>query len=220
MMLAVALEKSMDWNWSGEARTRVRTLAAQEAFITEGDQASNVYEVLEGIAIIYKIFQDGRRHVVHFAYPGDIVGFDQAKTFDFNCEALTVARIRCIPKTGLLAAALENPSFGQRLLDFAAGEISSARRLSTTLSRKTAIERVATFLLDLAGRRVSQCDRIPVPMSRTDIADYLGLTMETVSRNITKLRTLGIIDLPGASTVRILNETALRGLAECAELVH
>lgn len=221
-MLSAVQDNSaaMAWNWAANGQTRVRCLEAEEALVFEGDPATTIYEVLEGTLMIYKVFQDGRRHVILFARPGDIIGFDQTGVFDFDCDALTAAKVRVVPKKGLLRAALEEPGFGQRLLEFAAGQIATARRRSITLGRKTALERVATFLLDLGERGAPSVDRIPVPMSRAEIADYLGLTTETVSRNITKLRSMGIIDLPGGGAVRVRDKPALRLLAECVQSVH
>jgi len=208
------------WAFSPNADKGVRFLRPQERLIFEGDDADHLYEVLDGVLRIYKMFLDGRRQVTAFAFAGDVIGFSQGESFDFDCDALTAARVRAIPRSGLLRAVRERPEFGEKLLAVAASEATSARNLSITLGRKSAIERVASFLCSLADRQDGAKGTIALAMTRADIADYLGLTIETVSRNITKLRALGLITLQGASAVRVDNMPRLRRIAECEDVVN
>lgn len=210
------------------ARTHVshlneRVLDAREPLFREGDEARFFFEVLEGVLCNYKIFADGRRQVISFAYRGDIVGFGQGVAHRFDCDALSRARVQVIPKSSLLLAAKERPELSERLLDVAASQVASMQEHSMLLGRKTAAEKIATFLVDLA-ERAGAVDEGPVrlllPMTRADMADYLGLTVETVSRNITKLKVLKIIGLPSAGVLTIIDFERLQDLAESEELLH
>ena len=197
--------------------TSIRTLRAHEPLIFEGDDAEAVYEVLEGVVRVYKLYVDGRRQIISFAFPGDIVGLGQERTYSFGCDALAVSRVRVVPKGNLLRMVRERPEYGAKVLDVAFRELSAARDLSMVLCRKSAIEKVASFLCSLAERRRSlgPTGMMSLPMTRSDIADYLGLSIETVSRNITKLRVKRIISLPRAGLVLIHDMDRLKRIGDC-----
>lgn len=207
------------WTGARGAETGIRSLRAHDPLFFEGDDAGSLYEVVEGVLRVCKVFSDGRRQIISFAFPGDLIGFGQADFFKFDCDALTPARVRAIPKSSLLRTALERPELGEKLLAIAASEVNSVQDLSILLCRKSAIERVASFLIYLS-KRLGEKARIVLPMTRADIADYLGLTIETVSRNITKLRGMGVIALPGGSSIAISDMTLLRQIAECDGAVN
>lgn len=202
--------------------SNIRTLQAHEALFYEGDDTANLYEVIEGVVRVYKIFADGRRQVISFAYPGDLIGFGQAETFRFDCDALTRARVRVIPQNSLLRAVRERPELGEKILAIAANQVNSMQDLSIMLCRKSAIERLASFLIYLVRRSPESMasSQVSLPMTRADIADYLGLTIETVSRNFTKLRTMGIIALVGTGAVQVRDMNRLRQLSECEDSIH
>jgi len=200
-----------------------RCLTAREPLFREGDDTRYLFEVLEGVLCNYKIFADGRRQVISFAFPGELVGFGHGPEYRFDCEALSSARVQIIPKVGLLSAARERPELGERLLEIAASQVAGMQAHSMLLGRKTAAERIATFLVELAERAGKEDEapiRLHLPMTRADIADYLGLTVETVSRNITKLKMKGIISLPSLGMVTVLDIERLRDLAESEELLQ
>ena len=182
--------------------TSIRTLRAHEPLIFEGDDADAVYEVLEGVVRVYKLY---------------VVGLGQERTYSFGCDALAVSRVRVVPKGNLLRMVRERPEYGAKVLDVAFRELSAARDLSMVLCRKSAIEKVASFLCSLAERRRSlgPTGMMSLPMTRSDIADYLGLSIETVSRNITKLRVKGIISLPRAGLVLIHDMDRLKRIGDC-----
>ena len=200
----------------------VRLLSAYDPLFREGDEVTGFYEVLSGAVRAYKIFPDGRRQIVAFAFAGDIVGFGHGDTYRFDCDALTSTRVRMIPKSSLLRAMRERPELGEKLLEVAGGEVANMQDLSILLCRKTAIERIASFLLTMAGKSAGPLTgrQLPLPMCRADIADHLGLTIETVSRNLTKLKVRRIVDLPDRGNFVIRDLERLRALAECETVVH
>ena len=200
-----------------------RMLDAREPLFREGDEARFLFEVIDGVLCNYKIFADGRRQVISFAFPGELVAFGHGSTYRFDCDALSRARVQVIPRASFLAAARERPELGERLLDVAASQVASMQEHSMLLGRKTAAEKIATFLAALADRTVHGEDepiRLELPMTRADIADFLGLTVETVSRNITKLKVMRIVSLPSAGALTILDLERLRDLAESEELLQ
>ena len=210
---------SIPWMSSGTVGNE-RSLEAREPLVREGDDTCFFYEVLHGVVSSYKIFADGRRQIISFAFPGDLIGFSHGNAYRYNCEAISPARVRAIPKTSLLRSIRERPEIGEKLLALAALEVAYVEDHSINLGRKSALERIASFLVSLvdrAGYGDSRSISMQLPMSRLDMADFLGLTIETVSRSLTKLRTRGVIELPHATTLVIEDLDRLRELAECCE---
>ncbi|KRA43221.1 hypothetical protein ASD80_08195 [Devosia sp. Root635] len=206
----------------GAIGTGVRLLSAYDSLFREGDETTGFYEILSGAVRAYKIFPDGRRQIVAFAFAGDIVGFGHGETYRFDCDALTSTRVRMIPKASLLRAMRERPELGEKLLEVAGGEVANMQDLSILLCRKTAIERIASFLLTMAGKSAGPMvgRQLPLPMCRADIADYLGLTIETVSRNMTRLKAMRVIDLPNRGSFVVRDMDRLRLLAQCEGNMH
>lgn len=191
----------------------LRSVKAHDALFFDGDEFTNLYEVVEGVFRASKIYSDGRRQIVAFAYPGDLVGFAQSNRHRFDCDALTAGKVRPISRHALLSAVKTRPALAEKLLSAAVDQLSCMQELSMILCRKSALERVASFLC--AFREKTGADRyVQLPMTRGDIADYLGLTVETVSRNMTNLRQRQIIELPEPACVRILDLERLRHVAE------
>lgn len=213
-----------------EARNFVRqtsqdagsVIGATTILFHEGDDADSLYEVVSGVFRATKVFSDGRRQVVAFAYPGDVIGFGHGDAYRFDCDALTPARVQVTARGDLLDAMRSRPELGEKLINLAAAEVASMHDLSVLLCRKSAMERIAGFLLSLAARtgKKTNDQRVCLPMCRADIADHLGITIETVSRNMTKLKTRGIVDLPdrGCFVVRDLHR--LQNLADSESSVH
>ena len=218
---AAKVQTSASTPWMSEAViANERSLEAHEALVHEGDDTRYFYEVLEGMVSSYKIFADGRRQIISFAFPGDLIGFSHGDAYRYDCEAISPSRVRAIPKTSLLRSIRERPEIGEKLLALAALEVAYVEDHSINLGRKSAIERIASFLVTLAERAGcgdALCVTMQLPMSRLDMADFLGLTIETVSRSLTKLRARNIIELPHTSTLVVRNMNRLRDLAECDE---
>lgn len=192
---------------------QVRRLAAGESLYYEGDDASFVYEVLEGVLRTSKVLCDGRRLVVSFNFPGQIVGISHDKTQHATCEAIAPAKVAVIKRSALSSIVSDRPEFAEQLLQFTAESLNTMQDHFLVLGRKCASEKIASFLLALAQREpVSESGSVSfhLPMTRSDIADYLGLTIETVSRNLTALKNQGVIDLPQTNLVRVGNIERLK----------
>lgn len=195
----------------------VRTIECKEHIFREGDVASHVYKVEVGHVCIYKMLSEGRRQVIDFAYPGDLIGLADIGDHAANAQATTRTRLRCIPTASLHQVVQEDARLGMKLYEAVARELQAARELLFTISQRIAAERVAAFLLALSRRSERNAEdplEFVLPMTRVDIADFLGLTIETVSRTFTKLRTDEVIDLSQSVLVTILDHGALMRLAE------
>lgn len=193
----------------------VVTLGRDQVLFYDGDAADHYFKVLTGAVRCCKLLADGRRHVSEFYLPGDFIGFDAAANYRFTAEAVTDTSVVRYTRRSVDTLASQEPRFGRRLLSIACRGLSSAQQKLVLLGRKTAEERIASFLLDLAGRG-GDTDRVVLPMNRTDIADHLGLTMETVSRGLSHLKSEGIISLENSHHVLIRDRDALEELAEAA----
>lgn len=208
------------WNGlleTGQAEMNVR---AGEPLFFEGDEADFVYEVLDGVFCCYSLLPDGRRQVTGFVHPGDIIGLGSQATYHTNCDAVCDAMVRSIPRSRLMRVAEERPELGSRLLNCATEQLAGMQQHFVLLGRKSAKEKLASFLLTLARRYAGEDAgevTFVLPMTRSDIADYLGLTIETVSRTFTKLKTAGVIDLPQSTTVHVRDILRLEETAEAMD---
>lgn len=188
------------------AGQRIKEFCAHEALFLEGDRASNVYEVLEGAVCCFRVLADGRRQVISFAYPGDFIGLEHGQTYRFSCEATCVAKVAMLPKDQVFREASDNPTLGRRIIECTGDQMARMLDHFVLLGRKSALEKVASFLVNVARRNGDEEDAsfaITLPMTRADIADYLGITNETVSRCFSKLKSRGVIDLPQPQIVVI-----------------
>ena len=206
-------------NWI--RRTGPKVMQAREHVFFEGDPITHIYQVEHGTVCLYKTLHDGRRQIVDFAHAGDFIGLgaggngpggDQV----FNAQAITLTRLRCLPAGELHEVASHNPEIGMQLYRALSDQLLAARDLLLTVGQRNATERLAALLLALSRRNErngANSARIALAMTRADIADFLSLTVETVSRTFTKLRQNGIIDLAHSSLVVIKDRHALEQLA-------
>lgn len=183
-----------------------RSFTSGSIIFEEGDPAQHVFNVTSGVVKIYRLFPDGRRQVIGFLFPGDFLGLtgSTSSQFSFSAETLTETDLCRFERSKLEMVLTKYPKLEKRLLTIAANELAVAQDQMALLGRKTAQERVASFILDLSRRaqkRGQAENPVHIPMNRTDIADYLGLTTETVSRTFTNLRNKGSIrNLQGGKT--------------------
>ncbi len=173
----------------------------------ENEPANYVYKVLSGAVRTYKIFDDGRRQIGAFYFPGDVFGLEVGAEHQFSAEAIDKCVILVVKRSALLTLAEHDGDIARRLWSFNAKELSRVQKHMLLLT-KSAEERVACFLLEMAGR-LAAAEALELPMSRQDIADYLGLTIETVSRTLTHLEAVSMIALPTARRVVLCNRKAL-----------
>lgn len=197
--------------------TSKKTLSQHEHLYLEGNHQTHVYMLESGVIGTYKMLADGRRQIVGFAYPGDMLGLDHPNLYANSAEALSECEVRCIPVTAIDKLIETEPGFGQTILRMTSLELAEAREQLVSLGRKSAMEKLATFLLRIARRNEQvglDGTTVHLPMKRADIGDYLGLTIETVSRNLTKLKVSRVIQLKSNSEIRILDRAALELMAE------
>jgi len=185
---------------------------AGETLFSEGDPADSVYEVVRGTVRLCKLLPDGRRQVTGFAAAGDLLGLAPEGSWVYTAEAITDVTLCRYRRTGFDRMIDNVPGFARRLLAVSSHELRAAQDQMLLLGRKTAAERVASFLL-LQAARAPDAAEIALPMSRTDIADYLGLTIETVSRALSKMKRDGLIALPSLSSAVIRDRDAVELLA-------
>ena len=201
-------------NWI--RRTGPKVMQAREHVFFEGDPITHIYQVEHGTVCLYKTLQDGRRQIVDFAHPGDFIGLGAGGDHVFSAQATTLTRLRCLPAGPLHEIACHNPDIGMLLYQALSDQLLAARDLLLTVGQRNATERLAALLLALSRRNErsgTNHARIALSMTRADIADFLSLTVETVSRTFTKLRQSGIIDLVHSSLVVIKDRHALEQLA-------
>ncbi|WP_421729501.1 cyclic nucleotide-binding domain-containing protein [Brevundimonas sp.] len=192
-------------------------MRAGETLIRQGDAAGHVFNITSGSVRVYKLLPDGRRQITGFLFAGDFVGLATGEDYAFSAEAIediTVCRFR---KSEYWALIRQRPALEAALLDRATHELAAAQDQMLLLGRKTARERVASFLIDLPDRdpiRAVVPNEVRLSMTRAEIADYLGLTIETVSRELTKLKTAGVIRMLSLNDLRVDQPERLRAVAE------
>ena len=184
----------------------------------EGDDATQVFNVTEGALKIYKLLPDGRRQVMGFMFPGDFLGISVSDEHAFTAEALADTHMCRFGRGRFDDFVEEHPELERQLYSLAAHELAAAQAQMVLLGRKSAAERLATFFLDLAQRRErvekQNVAVIDLPMSRSDIADYLGLTKETVSRVLAQLKRRRLIRLVTLNRIEILDREGLDAIAQ------
>jgi CRP/FNR family nitrogen fixation transcriptional regulator len=185
----------------------VKSYARKREIISEDDPASYVYEVISGTICACKMLREGRRQIAGFYFAGDIFGLESAKKYSVAAEAITDSKVRIIKKQALTALAASDREVADRLLAMTTRELARKQDLLLTLSR-TAEERIVCFLIDMVQRASPrEDDLIDLPMSRRDIADYLGLTIETVSRVLWDFERRGAIEISGRHSIVLRNQS-------------
>jgi len=181
-----------------------------KAVAEEGSSADYVYEIAAGSLRAVRLLSDGRRYIERFLVPGDFFGLNEGETYSHTLEVVSSAAVVRYPRRQFLRFLEGNPEAGRMFFARICRELSDAQERMLLLGRKTAGERLAAFLIDMASRAPAKAaGEVILPMNRSDIADYLGLTVETVSRSLTGLRAQRIIDLPNANRVMVLKRSVL-----------
>lgn len=188
------------------------TYAKDEEIFAQDEEADLVHLVVSGAVRTTRLLSDGRRQVGAFYYPGDLIGLETGPVHRFSAEAICDSTVLVVRRSALKAFA------GDGQLDRAIWE-ATRRELERTqdhllvLGRKTACEKVASFLMSLAQREAPDGDRVSMPMSRQDMADYLGLTIETVSRMLTQLQGASVVEFDGCRKFKVKRWEALEEMA-------
>lgn len=177
----------------------------------ENDTADYVYKLIGGAVRAYKMLSDGRRQISAFYLPGDVFGLEPDDRYACSAEAISNSKALIIKRRALFALAERDNRAAGELIMLTRRELQRSQNHALLLV-KTAHERVASFLLEMARRSPHANEAIELPMSRQDIADYLGLTIETVSRTLTSLQVAAAIALPSSRRIVLRNRGALNRL--------
>ncbi len=199
------------------AQASLRRVEAKQFVFTEGDPNTHLFRVETGAIALYKILVDGRRQIVGFAFPGDLIGLGAQGEHGMNAQAVKPTRLRCMPIAHLHQSASRDASLAFKLYEAMTRELAATRDLMLITGQRSAMERVAGFLLAFSRRNERNRQDpavIELPMTRADIGDFLGLTIETVSRTFTKLKAMGLIELPQSNRVKLMDIDQLENLAE------
>jgi CRP/FNR family nitrogen fixation transcriptional regulator len=203
---AAAMPRGNDM-MAAKAAGAQRTLVKGEELFAEGDAADYFYKVASGTVRTYKLLSDGRRQIDEFHLAGDIFGLESGEEHRFSAEAIDDATVVAFRRRRFETLAHEDPALGDEVMTSMMRSLERAHDHMVLLGRKTAQEKIATFLLDIA-KRLPGGNRFDLPMQRSDIADHLGLTIETVSRTLTQFARDGVIKLAAASRSVILQDKA------------
>jgi len=196
----------------------MQRLQAEQSVFHEGDPAKRVFMVTHGALKLYTLLADGRRQVTGFMFPGDFLGISVDEEYAFSVEALEPTELWWFSREAFDRFVSNHPHVEHELYRLAAHELAAAQQQMVLLGRKSAAERLASFFLSLlerAERASGVSERtFDLPMSRIDIADFLGLTKETVSRMLAQLRSRGLIRLQTQDRVEVLDRGGLRSMAQ------
>jgi CRP/FNR family nitrogen fixation transcriptional regulator len=189
------------------------SLRKGEELFGQGDDAEYFYKVVSGAIRSSKLLSDGRRQIDAFHLPGDIFGLETGSEHRFSAEAVGNATVVAYRRSKLASLISDDPEFRDQVMSATLRSLERAQEHMLLLGRKTAQEKIATFLLDMAERISDDDEHFDLPMQRTDIADHLGLTIETVSRTLSQFTRDGLIRLPSSSrSVMLCNKAMLRQL--------
>lgn len=197
---------------------RQMAVSGGQTLMWEGDDAMVVANVVSGALKLSTSSSDGREQIVGVVYPADFIGRPFGKTSPHSVTALTDARLCVFPRSAFDGFSREHPDLEHQLLRRTLDELDRAREWMRLLGRASAREKVATFILDMA-QRLAPCsgkplDQFDLPLSRQQMADVLGLTIETVCRQLTAMKRAGVIDLPSRRAVEIRDREGLEDLAQ------
>ena len=210
-LFAVCAAMSRDEIHDLERITHHMELPAKTALFHAGDAANSVFTVTSGTLRLQRDLADGRRQVIGFAIPGDFLGLAMDDHFGFSADSLTAVNLCRFDRHAFAKLATDKPNLMSRLHDFASHELGLAQEHMVVLGRRRAEERVAAFLLrwrERMARLTGASATLALPMGRQDIADHLGLTIETVSRTLARwMREKIILDVPDG--IRILDQARL-----------
>ena len=199
---------------SAEASCCNLRVRRDQALFWEGDEVDGYYRIIDGAVRLCRMMPDGRRQISDFFGPGDLLLIELSDSHAFTAEAIVDSIVCHYPRSIVDALLRSDPRFALELLAFACDRLVSAHHRMAVLGRKTAEERLATFLAGGAKRLTSKRPVMNLPMPRVDIADYLGLTVETVSRILSRFKRDGIIDLPDTHSVVVCKLDVLERLSE------
>jgi CRP/FNR family nitrogen fixation transcriptional regulator len=182
-----------------------------EEIYGEDEPAEYVYQIIRGAVRTYRLLSDGRRQIGAFHLAGDVFGLELGTNHRLAAEAIIDTTVRLVKRRSLEQAATVDVQVARKLWTMTAGDLRHAEDHMLLLGRKNAMERVANFLLEM-DRRLAVAGMMALPMCRRDIGDYLGLTLETVSRALSQLHGEGVLGFSGARQIVLRNRQRLRSM--------
>lgn len=197
--------------------------SARQVICSEDEDADNIYNIRAGAVRISKMLSDGRRQITGFLFAGNFFGLSCKDKYSFTAEAITDVEICSFPRARIMDSFRRFPELGERVFDMTRTELDATHDQMLLLGRKTAQEKLCSFLLTMkekTSRSGANCsgertdNEVDLPMSRSDIADFLGLTVETISRQFTTLHKLDLIGLDGSHRVLLKEPETLAALAQ------
>lgn len=205
-----------DLHQLSEISTQLIKLPKQTIY-REGDAAEYLYNIRSGCVLMSKMLADGRRQIIDFLFAGDFFGFPYSDDYSYTVEAVTNVDVCLIPRQKINNKINKFPKLGRKLLDIASSKLQTSQDQILLLGRKKAKEKLCSFILSMANK-TTKINDLPtnmtyLPMGRSDIADYLGLTIETVSRQFTILSKDKIISIDGSPNVTILDKKRMMLIA-------
>lgn len=211
-----ALEGSAFADFAGARRDNL--LKSGETLYSLGGTASQVYNLTKGVLKLSQSFEDGRTQIIAFAFPGDFLGLSRTELWNHSAEALTGAKLCAFEREHFYAYLESAPAFKAAFAEILERELHDSQEQLLRLGRKTAVERVASFLLVLSSKATlmgAAPDSFALPMSRQDISDFLCLSTETVSRALSQLKRAGVIATGKGRRIDVRNLSALGKIAHC-----
>ena len=185
------------------------TLRRGKEVYGEGATADHCYKIMSGSVRLVKLMSDGHRQICEFLVAGDLFGFEGEDERYFSAEAVSDCVLVRYSRRNVDTLIAENSAFARHMRHLSSKGLEAAYKRMVLLCHKTAHERVAWFLLELAARTANDNDCIQLPMTRGDIADYLGMVIETVSRTFTQLKESGVISMQSVNRIKLLDRDAL-----------
>lgn len=195
---------------------KVETFAPGKTIFLEGEDAEFYFEIVTGTVRCCGVTEDGRRQIYRFATADEMLGLGSEHAYSYSAEAVTTVGVRRHRLSGLDAAMADDERLRERVVHALREELSAVRAQMMLLGRLSASEKIVSFLRDLSKRSQDEHGCIHLSMSRGDIADYLGLTLETVSRKMNALKRMGAIELETPCRVRVPDFDRLDAMAEAA----
>ncbi|MBB5576548.1 MULTISPECIES: Crp/Fnr family transcriptional regulator [Rhizobium] len=194
------------------------TVEAGKALCWEGDAVKHFFHIQQGVVRLHRIIGEGRRAVTGFHFAGDVIGAFLQDDFLFTAEAVTDCKVRRISRKSFHEEVVRSESLRPEYINLLCRETMAAHDQMVLLSKKNAEERLCSFIMTMANRRgTTQKGLLHIPMNRQDIADYLGMTIETVSRTISKLALRNVVASEGRHDLRILSFSRLQQLSGNAD---
>ena len=196
--------------------TRVTVKRGQEIY-AEGDNVDSCYKLVSGSVRLVKLMSDGQRQICEFLVPGDLLGFETQDEHYFSAEAVTESVLIRYSRRSAELLISENPAAARFVRTLTSTSLQGAYERMVLLCHKSAQERIAWFLLEMADRsNIEEGGCVDLPMTRSDIADYLGMVIETVSRVLTQLKQRGVIVMKSVNRIALVDREGLEDIASAA----